>query len=417
MSKPECLASELPLDCEKSMRRGGRAVRLAVALAFLSLVSALLGVSSAGAAEVLGAGPHGGFSSSTNKCRNCHRPHQAPGYRLIFAREGSYSTIAGFCFTCHKDGAGANNDVYNGIFRGTFTGDVTYDIENTSTYGAAGAGLNGGGFVTARPYTGIGNRQGATADVTSRHDVVGVPGVTQDLVTLWGSTSTGPGSTISLWCVSCHIPHGSTNYRLLRDKLTPSGGQPFPQDTVKSHEVAFDTNPATGNLNRSYTTTSYWKGIVRFCTSCHLQNGTAEGTTAGSNVTYDAGDGFGFVKRWRHNEGVSLEAWNWPGKNNWGQFNGNIANNLNSPGHVMVPLEQDSWSTRATQSNRMVCLTCHQSHGTAAAQVSLENRAGPTTTAASSGPGYSNLTRMDYRSICENCHDWWHNPTDDAAEQ
>lgn len=352
--------------------------------------------------------PHGGFTASTNKCVNCHRPHNAPGFRLLFARPGNYDTIAGFCFACHKDGVGANGDVYYGVFRGFFTGSPGEgDLPNSSGWGTQGAGLNGGGFYYAMQYTNTYDRMAPTdaygepdpQPITSRHDAMGGP---NEVKTVWGSDP-GPGSQIGLQCISCHIPHGSTNYRLLRDKLTPTGGQEFPLATVKSHETQFG-----GSLTKSYTRIAYKTGLVRFCTSCHLHYATTVGTTRSTTEAYDAGDGWGSRVRHRHNEDVPLSNWTWWAENNAGYMNGAIATNLNDPDHYKVPLEQTTYSTSYSQDNKIVCLTCHQAHGTMA-PMSDEDRIGPAATDAWSGPAFSFLQRLPNRAMCENCHDWWHN--------
>lgn len=48
-------------------------------------------------------GPHGGYTTSTNKCQTCHTVHVAPaaGDNLLVA-----DTIKGTCFTCHDGTAG-----------------------------------------------------------------------------------------------------------------------------------------------------------------------------------------------------------------------------------------------------------------------------------------------------------------------
>jgi predicted CXXCH cytochrome family protein len=54
-------------------------------------------------------GPHGGYSTTTNKCETCHTIHQAPAGIMLLPG----ATIRDTCFTCH-DGTGGNG-VYGAI--------------------------------------------------------------------------------------------------------------------------------------------------------------------------------------------------------------------------------------------------------------------------------------------------------------
>jgi predicted CXXCH cytochrome family protein len=147
-------------------------------------------------------GPHGNFTLTTSGCGGCHRAHTAISPYLIKA-ENQYQ----LCTSCH--GGLVSTDVVHGQF------------------GSTGAPLNGGGFeqaVRMSDFISGTPAAGAVGPVTSSHTVADLPvgGVpASGSGSPWGSTTsgvaTGPGT---LECTSCHNPHGSTNYRILRDAAT-----------------------------------------------------------------------------------------------------------------------------------------------------------------------------------------------------
>jgi predicted CXXCH cytochrome family protein len=149
-------------------------------------------------------GPHGNFTLTTSGCGGCHRAHTAISPYLIKA-ENEYE----LCTSCH--GGVVSTDVVHGQYLST------------------GAPLNGGGFemaVRMSDFIAGTPVAGAVGPVSSSHTVAdllvsGVPASGSG--SPWGSTTsgvaTGPGT---LECTSCHNPHGSTNYRILRDAGTGS---------------------------------------------------------------------------------------------------------------------------------------------------------------------------------------------------
>lgn len=315
----------------------------------------------------------------TAKCAICHRPHTAALDFLLkgdgvtdVTGNGVNTDIADFCLSCHKDGAGANNNVYGGFFMGYAgpgnagsTADPTtnpwlLEPTNTANLGTRSAGLNGGGFVTAKPYFGSPNKLtyngrtkrgvpwtdpiGGTHYNHSSTDPVAVTSAHNALDdtkmwTVWGSVSVsdvnwnpcdncGPGMVVTITCNSCHDQHGSNNYRLLRDSdshglgILPGsiefliinwndqvnefgvGPQKYPpaNEPIESWENEF----VAGGLTKDYTSYSYKYGstadatISDFCKTCHSQYYNETAASLQSYTSYDAGDGLGQVDRFRH---------------------------------------------------------------------------------------------------------------------
>ncbi len=308
------------------------------------------------------AGPHGDYSAVTDACAGCHRAHTASGARLLVGGP----TTSDFCLVCHGNGAtGADTNVVAGL----------YYSRSTSSGGAFGenlAGLNGGGFLTCIMTQTAGS---TPVTVTSLHNVnvtvESFPGGYSANAVAWGGGTVGPGmSDLSggFECSSCHDPHGSNNYRILRDGGTWGSGSytaSFP--SLAAYYVApADESPLdyTAGITGSYSASiSYW------CVTCHTQY-----TMRFS--AYDAGDGQGSTGRYRH--GVS------------GLWKPDDAQSYWLPMRTGASLRNDG--------NRVVtCLTCHYAHGSAANMSGFAQNVAPTNDSA--------LLYYDGRGVCAGlCH-------------
>lgn len=271
---------------------------MASALAMaVALAGTLLGTAPRAAADP--AGPHGGYDLLTNKCAACHRAHTAVGEDLL-----KEESITALCLSCHNGAGPSDANVVDGK-----------DLDG----GAGGlARLNGGAFRRTWFYDdGLGGCEDQNADsdsdtlpnpadpdcwsienVQSRHEI-------EATGTAWGSApGTAGGVSGRLECTSCHNPHGSGNYRILKDS---ENGYPYrgssswpaahrwvandPEllDWRNTQVVlngtddysAGDTAPYTGNLmlGAGYGKPgSPYMGMSGFCGNCHKQYLTNSGS-------------------------------------------------------------------------------------------------------------------------------------------
>jgi hypothetical protein len=180
---------------------------------------------------------------------------------------------------------------------------------------------------------------------------------------------------MKLTCVSCHDPHGTSDYRILKDDPNPGNGyNPIP---ITSNETTPD-----------FTSIKYKSGQSGWCVDCHTQYLTTQGTrpennpvTGAQNIggTYDAGDSYEAVVRYRHGVNKLIRS--------------KIADNLNN--NIQLPVDQNTYSSNAQPDDIIQCLTCHQAHGTSAVMTSNTN-VSPTNDSA--------LLRLNNRGICQDCH-------------
>ncbi|MCL5292527.1 MAG: cytochrome c3 family protein, partial [Actinobacteria bacterium] len=178
-------------------------------LLLLAVITAAL-VLTFGGAALANFGIHGAYMADTDACAGCHRAHTANsaltwqdsqgGNRsalLVVTPSKAASTImTDFCYTCHGSAApGASTDVQTGVF------DASSNVPTENGIGF----LNGGGFDSAEG-----------TNTTSYH-------IVDNSWLMYGSTvatSTGYTSySFTLTCTQCHDVHGSSNYRILKDKV------------------------------------------------------------------------------------------------------------------------------------------------------------------------------------------------------
>lgn len=389
-------------------------------------------------------GPHGGYSLDTDACAGCHRAHTsfseltwtngaASGSALLVS---SATTMQEFCYACHGDGApGASTNVEAGVFDAGPSGSAGVPLGGATMYqtnSAFGQQLNGGGFASLNG-----------SPVTSMHNLES--GAATD--PMWGAGNTAPAG-VNLTCTNCHDPHGSSNYRLLKDVVNGhqvggyDDGDPLP--FVFSAEEGY---PAGGwlkhepgaaqmvNYRPNYTTAEYqwaqadtyssgeFRSMSTWCSACHERYNDKRDDTAwafGSEMPgafYDYGDGeeaanngalLGARARHRHPTDISA-------------FGSGLV--MDTVVSDVLPLEKRPGATEPrgewTRQDYIGCLTCHRAHGSDAEMTGWANAQLVNTPSAATSwsvepklgepagvnPNFTSaLLRADNRGVCERCH-------------
>jgi predicted CXXCH cytochrome family protein len=438
-------------------------------VALLALV-VVLGTASAAFANF---GPHGGYATDTDACAGCHRAHtsystlgwtdQQGGDRTTALLVSNASSMTEFCYACHGNAApGAGTNVQSGVFDSgpTTAGGATPNGTTTfsKSFSTANAPLNGGGFEK------VGGTGGSAIQSSHMMDPSTSNTALSNILIKWGNANLAPMSNFT--CTDCHDPHGSTNYRLLKDQLAGAGDM---TNFVISNEKNF---PVTGfrrgpdgvtdiaDYVPNYTSAYYAKsaankGISAWCAGCHTVYNNEAGGLTGANSTYDYAGGTtapytganpngstnfapGAKVFHRHLLGVALDpnmgtvaqgrALNVPVKDDAGlplemgvgTFNRD-ASPVGTDGEFMLAKSWDG-------SGFINCLTCHQAHGNASTMsgwaLSVIGADGYPTRVAGSGvqepAGHGRVTdaiqgtnvnfsesilRFPNRGVCERCHD------------
>lgn len=407
--------------------------KLAIALALAALVAlALPSLAMANFAI------HGNYVQDTDACAGCHRAHTSVSsitWQDTANNEHSALLVSSatemwqFCYACHDaTSQGADTNVQEGIYEGTLYGDQF-------------AILNGGGFdsldgsATTSAHMMKGASWGAYGGGLTGQGATGATGQI-------AGADVGESVPIKMDCATCHDPHGSANYRILKSYVNgnyvggyePSGDptDPDPDGFVSSVETGwpdggFRLHTAYPAYEPNYTSPMYAKGYDRtggnatgenvargmsgWCAGCHntylrpTETFTkSDGSTYSASASvYNAGDGGGLKLRHRHPINVQMDTYNGATDLAIGALDAAgipLAHDLAEKGN---PTDQDSdW---------IECLTCHRAHGTAAVMTGYASNAGAASVVDTDGvarnifpASESALLRRDNRGVCESCH-------------
>ncbi|HEY5548494.1 MAG TPA: cytochrome c3 family protein [Coriobacteriia bacterium] len=413
----------------------------------LALAAAVLAVVLVPSVALANMGPHGGYIANSEACAGCHRAHTAPSSitwvdKLQNTKSALLLTDSSevylFCLSCHDNTSqGADTNVLDGVYEGT-------------TYGTQQANLISGAFGREDTQPGLWatGAQG-TKQVTSSHMMIG---------TSWGAygggafglsatsaleatgnfpTLQGTGQKIVMDCGTCHDPHGSSNYRILKDVVygnvkvggytddasanpTPfviSKEPGFPVGGFILHKPVAEFAPA---YVPNYTKAQYAvtpsianplvgdpaKGMTGWCVGCHTTYST-------KTSQYNAGDGYGFVTRHRHPVNVPLTNYQGPRDLVISSLPTTIALAHAITDEVVaknapVVDSGDDW---------VECLSCHNAHGASTEMTGFANVADPANDLRANSGNQVNkdkqgvpptndsaLLKMDNRGVCEACH-------------
>jgi predicted CXXCH cytochrome family protein len=436
-------------------------------------------------------GPHGGFSDNTDQCAACHRAHTAPssvqwtyngasGSALLI---GTATFLPEFCLTCHgTSGQGADTNVLDGVYEGrvplggsqgnpgdalisgpfgnpAFKNADGLDLANMSPRDGAGNPTGPGTAVTSKHWyaaDGLGNQSWGAWGGGTQASPIGQTALQEynnPALALWtgnwpfGAGMRGTGDQqIPMDCATCHDVHGTSNYRLLKDKVysVAVGGYDLlgdPDPYVISAEKGFPqygfekgvkydgSDPSVTTYEPNYTVPRYAKppdahdpdpaaamtlntdnkGMAGWCVGCHTyymgkgtyaQPGTNPPSLPTLNVsratTYAAenlwgsggneilGGTWGNVTRYRHPNNVPIE-----------NFKGVVPLEYTN---AVTPLANDWSEGQGTGNDALApldkgdqdyvdCLTCHYAHGTTATMSGYANSAKPTDPWPDTGDG------------------------------
>lgn len=290
---------------------------------------------------------------------------------------------------------------------GTFTTGPAVGGSNDDQF--ASNTLNGGGF---RYINGL--------QVTSRHNA----DPADNSLNPWGfgataNTGQNPNAlTSALQCTSCHNPHGTSNYRLLKETVNGSTvvvrayySSAFTKDEgARGLEAGAPADKYTseyyGSAGTGGAPTTAGQGSVSsLCGACHTAY-----PSAGASVALNAGG----VTHYRHKTEMPFTDWANPETSL-------SPDNPETNGLAGFPVLR--LASSATETDTIVsCLTCHRVHGTASAMdgYALMAQFGgladddltPSQTSALAGAdgsaSLSNSTLLwtDNRGMCEACHQW-----------
>lgn len=233
----------------------------------------------------VGPGVHGYYTTTSNKCEQCHSVHRAPeDGRLLLPG----ATMTATCFTCHDGTAGQG--VYGAITaRGVAVG-ARHRTETTSVVPGGDANTGGskvmalGGTAGTLTCTDCHSPHGSeivTAFPGDRRRYSGMPPftLTRMLKQKPGNTATATIEYGSDWCLACHQGRNSglptTHNHPVDSKATTSTPFTYRRASISTTDVAsaVTTYGAIGGTNRGYLMvyprTAQQAGHNPICQQCH----------------------------------------------------------------------------------------------------------------------------------------------------
>lgn len=279
----------------------------------------------------------------------------------------NYMSNTNLCKTCHSTHNGETAQLLNEPTASavclTCHAALTnskYDVIDGYTKTASGVARSLGG---ALAHNGVEGDVWDGASTTSAHSIdestaVSAPG--------------GMNAGQLMGCTSCHSGHGTSNYRMLKNTISvptaPNISTPVNINVVAGAETK---TPSSGE------TPVYISGVETLCQSCHFDY-TAPAGAGGSGSGAPAASLYGTPGMYRHPVNVAP---------------------ADKSLSTSLPLE----GTARDNTDKMMCLTCHYSHGSTVKDSNIS------TVVAGDGTSLetkvsSNLKRLESMNVCQDCH-------------
>lgn len=303
----------------------------------------------------------------------------------------------------HSKAANAAGTTNLTTVRATVGAEVPQVVIQTLVGATGLSTLNGGGFMYV-----------AGAAITSRHNADPADNMTRP----WGynANSGQDTNTIAapLQCTSCHNPHGTANYRLLKESVNGNtvnvkawyNGAATKDEGARGLEAGVPADKYTQNYYGSAGTggapTATTGSLSSLCGACHTAY-----PSSGASTGYTAGG----VTHYRHKTEMPFSDWSNPDT-------ARVSSNPEtSPISGFPALRLASMSGAGTGSNNVVtCLTCHRVHGTSTTVSGYALKIsggglGDNDLTPSQAPSYdpnstSTLLYTNNRGMCQACHQW-----------
>jgi hypothetical protein len=222
-----------------------------------------------------GTSPHGGYTTTTNKCAVCHSVHNAFAMGQVLLR----SDVVDACEYCHVGGDGGYTQVYSGDIN-NYSGTDYKNAHNSYTVGASNPGVTctkchqvhgADNAMTSNPYLTSKILVGGKSTETAKYDPFAYPPLSTD----------SSDTALTKWCTACHDTSLGVGYNYYNGADWSSGmadesGVPNIGSThVMTDDIATYTFPdgTTGQVA--------WAGSSQ-CSSCHS---SGYGTSAWPHFT------------------------------------------------------------------------------------------------------------------------------------
>ena len=274
--------------------------------------------------ETVSSDPHGKYLNDTNQCANCHQTHNGQGAGLI--NEPNQTQL---CYLCHDAGGQSKYDVADqfGItapFAASHHKIPEGTQQCTDCHNPHDGGQDAGGnsihwtrlLQSSADSTSHGgnqfcfschqNDQGSTKPINPMTYPAEGTGHNTASFVINGVTPFNPLSGTGISCAGCHEQHGSSQVKLLRDKLNDNSAGINGDDKSQCYNchsgassggrflgqsVYDNTNSNPHSLTSSSKTNTSYPGVTGQagqCVNCHDPHGSNYGTSRAKMKTLRA---------------------------------------------------------------------------------------------------------------------------------